>query len=54
MDSFVVFAFRTLLAAKRPFCLEPIFTVGILKAGTSIIPLDELPMTAAACFTELK
>ena len=33
----------------RPFCRSPISRVGIPNDGASIIPLDELPITAAAC-----
>ena len=35
----------------RPFCLSPILSVGIPKLGTSMIPLEEFPITA---FTYLK
>ena len=29
---------------NRPFCLSPILIVGFLNNGTSVIPLDELPI----------
>ena len=34
-----------LSAHSLPFCLSPMLIVPILKEGTSIIPLDELPTT---------
>ena len=37
-----------------PFCLGPIFTVGIFKYGASKIPLEEFPMTASEYFNRDK
>jgi hypothetical protein len=34
--------------------LSPIFTVGIPKEGTSIMPLEEFPTTALQYCSELK
>ena len=34
----------TLVALSLPDCLEPMFTVGILRKGVSIIPLLEFPI----------
>ena len=41
-------------AVILPLCLAPIFTVGFLKDGTSIIPLDELPITHLDTFISEK
>ena len=46
--------FITLLDFSLPFCLSPISIVGTLRAGASIIPLDELPNTNIACMTNDK
>ena len=37
----------TLSAIIRPFSRSPISTVGTLKVGVSITPLDEFPATAS-------
>ena len=39
---------------SRPNCRSPIFTVGVPSAGASMMPLDEFPMTASACFSAAK
>ena len=33
-----------LFAHNLPFCLSPMFKIGILKVGASKIPLDEFPI----------
>ena len=43
----------TLVALSLPDCLEPMFTVGILRKGVSIIPLLEFPTNADEIFSKL-
>ena len=39
-----------LFALIRPLCRSPIFIVPFLKEGTSIRPLEELPITPSTYF----
>ena len=47
-------AWMTLAAMALPFCLSPIFTVGILKLGASTRPLEEFPITTSRFLRQLK
>ena len=38
------------LEQALPSCLSPIFIVGVLSDGASIIPLEELPIIVSAYF----
>ena len=38
-------------AFSLPFCRSPTLTVGVLKQGASVIPLEEFPTTKSTCFS---
>ena len=46
--------FKILLAWIRPFCLSPIFIVGIWNEGASRMPLEEFPIIPDEYFSRDK